>query len=108
MTRKAFTVLAHRGARGHAPENTLPAFDKAVALGAKWLELDVQLHDGALWVFHDQRLTDEQQQILTLRFGEGLRATVIAAALGKTEEAVRALQHRALATLRKLMAAGEE
>jgi glycerophosphoryl diester phosphodiesterase len=54
--RKAFTVLAHRGARGHAPENTAPAFEKAIALGAKWLELDVQLHDGALWVFHDQRL----------------------------------------------------
>lgn len=51
-----FTVLAHRGARGHAPENTLAAFDKALELGAKWIELDVQLHDGALWVFHDQRL----------------------------------------------------
>ncbi len=54
--RKGFTVLAHRGARGHAPENTLPAFDKALALGAGWIELDVQLHDGQLWVFHDQRL----------------------------------------------------
>jgi glycerophosphoryl diester phosphodiesterase len=54
--RKPFTVLAHRGARGHAPENTLAAFDKAVALGARWIELDVQLHDGQLWVFHDQRL----------------------------------------------------
>jgi glycerophosphoryl diester phosphodiesterase len=51
-----FTVLAHRGARGHAPENTLAAFDKALALGARWIELDVQLHDGQLWVFHDQRL----------------------------------------------------
>jgi glycerophosphoryl diester phosphodiesterase len=51
-----FTVLAHRGARGHAPENTLAAFDKALELGAQWLELDVQLHDGQLWVFHDQRL----------------------------------------------------
>ena len=57
MTRKApFTVLAHRGARGHAPENTIAAFDKAVELRAKWIELDVQLHDGQLWVFHDQRL----------------------------------------------------
>ena len=54
--KKGFTVLAHRGARGYAPENTLAAFDKAVALGAKWLELDVQFHDGQLWVFHDSRL----------------------------------------------------
>jgi glycerophosphoryl diester phosphodiesterase len=53
---KAFTVIAHRGARGHAPENTLPAFDKALALGAKWVELDVQWHAGRLWVFHDSRL----------------------------------------------------
>jgi glycerophosphoryl diester phosphodiesterase len=51
-----FTVIAHRGARGHAPENTLAAFDKALELGAKWIELDVQWHDGQLWVFHDQRL----------------------------------------------------
>jgi glycerophosphoryl diester phosphodiesterase len=51
-----FTVLAHRGARGHAPENTLAAFDKAIDLGAKWIELDVQLHRSRLWVFHDLRL----------------------------------------------------
>jgi glycerophosphoryl diester phosphodiesterase len=54
--RKPFTILAHRGARGHAPENTLKAFDKALELGARWIELDVQLHAGELWVFHDQRL----------------------------------------------------
>lgn len=52
----AFTVIAHRGARGHAPENTLPAFDKALALGAQWVELDVQYHAERLWVFHDARL----------------------------------------------------
>jgi len=54
--RKAFTVLAHRGARGHAPENTLAAFDKAIELKAQWVELDVQWHAGQLWVFHDLRL----------------------------------------------------
>jgi glycerophosphoryl diester phosphodiesterase len=54
--KKGFTVLAHRGARGHAPENTLLAFEKCIAAGAKWIELDVQLHDGELWVLHDLRL----------------------------------------------------
>jgi len=54
--KKTFTVLAHRGARGHAPENTLAAFDKAIELKAPWVELDVQLHADQLWVFHDQRL----------------------------------------------------
>ena len=56
MKAREFTILAHRGARGHAPENTFAAFDKAIELKASWLELDVQLHDGKLWVFHDQRL----------------------------------------------------
>jgi glycerophosphoryl diester phosphodiesterase len=51
-----FTVIAHRGARGHAPENTFAAFDKAIELGAPWCELDVQWHAGRLWVFHDSRL----------------------------------------------------
>jgi glycerophosphoryl diester phosphodiesterase len=54
--KKEFTILAHRGARGYAPENTLASFDKALELGAKWLELDVQLHAEKLWVFHDLRL----------------------------------------------------
>lgn len=54
--KKSFTVLAHRGARGHAPENTLLAFDACIKAGAKWIELDVQLHDQQLWVFHDLRL----------------------------------------------------
>lgn len=53
---RAFTVIAHRGARGSAPENTLAAFDRALALGAPWVELDVQWHAGRLWVFHDSRL----------------------------------------------------
>lgn len=50
------TVVAHRGARSHAPENSLAAFERAIVVGAPWIELDVQLHDGKLWVFHDRRL----------------------------------------------------
>lgn len=52
----ALTVIAHRGARSLAPENTLKAFETAVELGAPWIELDVQWHAGRLWVFHDERL----------------------------------------------------
>lgn len=54
--RRPFTVIGHRGARGHAPENTLASFDKALELGAPFVELDVQWHAGRLWVFHDARL----------------------------------------------------
>ncbi len=52
-----FRVIAHRGASGHAPENTLPAFRRALELGAFEVELDVQLsRDDVLVLFHDRTL----------------------------------------------------
>lgn len=41
--RKLPRIIAHRGARGEAPENTLAAFQRAIDLGAHGLELDVLL-----------------------------------------------------------------
>ena len=49
-------IIAHRGASGLAPENTLKAIRLALTLGAEAIEIDVQLADGELWVFHDRRL----------------------------------------------------
>lgn len=47
-------VIAHRGASAQAPENTIAAFDRAVSLGAEFLELDLQMTaDGVLVVLHD-------------------------------------------------------
>jgi glycerophosphoryl diester phosphodiesterase len=47
-------LIAHRGASGHAPENTLAAFRKAVALGASFIETDLQLtRDSRLVAMHD-------------------------------------------------------
>jgi glycerophosphoryl diester phosphodiesterase len=44
----------HRGARGHAPENTLLAFDLAFDLGAEGIECDAQLSaDGRIVIIHD-------------------------------------------------------
>lgn len=49
--------IAHRGASADAPENTLPAFEAALAAGADALELDVHMAaDGALVVIHDPAL----------------------------------------------------
>ena len=46
--------IAHRGASADERENTLPAFERAIAVGADFVELDVQVSsDGALVVFHD-------------------------------------------------------
>lgn len=49
-------IIAHRGASGLAPENTLKAMAKALELGVTAIEIDVQAADGELWVFHDRRL----------------------------------------------------
>lgn len=50
-------VIAHRGASGNAPENTLAAFKKAIALGATFIETDLQLSRDAHFVaIHDDTL----------------------------------------------------
>ena len=50
-------VTAHRGASADYPENTMSAFTGAVALGADWIELDVQqTRDGQIIVMHDRNL----------------------------------------------------
>ena len=50
-------VIAHRGDLSRAPENTLPAFQRALEAGADGVELDVRLtRDGQLVVFHDRNL----------------------------------------------------
>jgi RNA polymerase sigma-70 factor (ECF subfamily) len=50
-----------------------------------------------------RRLTDEQAQVISLRFLEGYSFGEIAGMMDKTEGAVKALQHRAVATLRQLL-----
>lgn len=50
-------IIGHRGAAGHFPENTLGGFDRAVALGAQGIELDVHLcASGEPVVIHDETL----------------------------------------------------
>ncbi|PTL38882.1 glycerophosphodiester phosphodiesterase family protein [Alkalicoccus saliphilus] len=60
-------VIAHRGASGHAPEQTMPALEKAIEMNADWLELDIQMtSDGELVAFHDDeidRTTDGEGEI---------------------------------------------
>ncbi len=54
MVEKKIVRIGHRGARGHAPENTIAALRKGIALGVDFVELDVQRsHDGRLIVIHD-------------------------------------------------------
>jgi len=50
-----------------------------------------------------QRLTPDQQQVILLRFAEGFPAAIVAQLMGKSEGAVKILQHRAISRLRKLL-----
>jgi glycerophosphoryl diester phosphodiesterase len=51
-----FICFAHRGASGYEPENTLLAIEKAMDMGAPWIEIDVFAVEGELVVIHDNRL----------------------------------------------------
>jgi glycerophosphoryl diester phosphodiesterase len=53
----AFDLTGHRGARGLAPENTLPSFALALSLGVTVLELDTAItKDGVIVISHDPSL----------------------------------------------------
>ena len=66
--------IAHRGASGTFPENTLSAFRAAIDAGADMCELDVQLtRDGAVVVIHDEtveRTTDGKGEVAELTLEE--------------------------------------
>ena len=56
----AFDVQGHRGARGLLPENTLPAFRKALELGVDTIECDMAItRDDVVVIYHDLRLNPD-------------------------------------------------
>jgi glycerophosphoryl diester phosphodiesterase len=67
-------LCGHRGARAHAPENTLAGFALAAEMGAELIELDVRLtRDGALAVIHDStvdRTTDGTGRVADLTWDQ--------------------------------------
>lgn len=67
-------LFAHRGGSGIAPENTVHAFDAAIALGVDGLELDVRFsRDGVVVVHHDAslaRTTDVADPVASLTADE--------------------------------------
>ena len=59
-TSHSLDIQGHRGARGLAPENTLPAFAQALSLGVTTLELDCAVtKDGVVVVSHDPALNPD-------------------------------------------------
>lgn len=62
-------IIAHRGASGYAPENTLEAFEKAIVLGADMIEFDViRTKDKELIVMHGDKINN--QKIADLNYSE--------------------------------------
>lgn len=60
LSAQAFDLQGHRGARGLAPENTLPGFAAALAVGVSTLELDAGVtRDGVVVIHHDRRLNPD-------------------------------------------------
>ena len=51
----AFFKVGHRGTRGLMPENTIPAMEKGIEVGANTVEMDVHISkDGKVLVYHDE------------------------------------------------------
>ena len=73
-------VIAHRGASGHAPENTLAAFKRAMELGARAVEFDVhQTSDGELVVAHDddlKRCGRDKRRLKAISWAEAAKCDV--------------------------------
>lgn len=89
--------------RRQAKRPTVPLNESLVAGGEdpmKVVELrfDVERVAAATW-----RLTDAQQEVISLRFAGGLAIAEVAQAMGKSQGAVKALQHSAIAALRRLL-----
>jgi glycerophosphoryl diester phosphodiesterase len=67
-------IIAHRGASGHAPENTLAAFKRALSLGATFIETDLQLsRDSRFVAIHDDtvnRTTNGQGKVHDLSLAD--------------------------------------
>ena len=57
LSKRPVEISLHRGAGRYAPENTLPAFAKAIRMGVEFIEFDVRTtRDGAFFLLHDSRL----------------------------------------------------
>ena len=96
----SFLCIGHRGASGHAPENTLLAFEKAIEMGCPWVELDVYAVENVLLVMHDEELertTNGQGLVVesdltylrSLNAGRGQQIPTLS-------EVIRLIDHRAV------------
>ncbi len=74
ISKNKFIVIAHRGNHVSAPENTLKAYENAIAVGADYIEIDLRTtKDSALIIMHDgtiDRMTNGKGKIKDLTLSE--------------------------------------
>jgi glycerophosphoryl diester phosphodiesterase len=86
VTSPGVLIIAHRGNSSVAPENTLPAFAKALAVKADLVELDYHHSaDGVPFVLHDDNLDRTTDAQTLLGKDKVLVASLPAAELGKLD-----------------------
>ena len=95
-----------RAARRWQPEEEVPEPPPDESTSAEAGALDAIGRRSMLELIQD--LSGEQQQVLTLKFVFNFSNGEVATILGKTEGAIKSLQHRALASLQKQLAKREQ
>src|SRR5262249_5507780 len=76
-------IVAHRGASLESPENTIPAIDRAIALGAAVVEIDLRYSaDGEIVLMHDETVDRTTQ-------GSGLVSRMTLAEIRKLDAGAR-------------------
>ena len=103
-----FGVAAHRVAdHWRAPHGAVALTDDLADSHSVAGEVDERLKRGEVQAAM-RRLTEEQQQILALRFGDGFSVEESASVMGKSVTAVKALQFRALEALRRYLGVADD
>lgn len=96
--------VAHNSVIDHYRKgNRLVALDESVSTGQSVEEKIIEQDEKERLRGQLNRLTDEQKQVIILKFIEGMDNKRISEITGKNEEAIRALQYRALKELKKAL-----
>jgi glycerophosphoryl diester phosphodiesterase len=92
LPKRPVQISLHRGANRYAPENTLPAFAKAIRLGVDFVEFDVRTtRDGAFFLLHDSTLEGKTDGVgpIAQQTAEAVRKISAGVKFGKSYAGVR-------------------
>ncbi len=92
LPKRPVQISLHRGASRYAPENTLPAFAKAIRMGVDFVEFDVRTtSDGAFFLLHDSRLEGKTDGIgpIAQQPAETIRKLSAGVKFGKAYASIR-------------------